>query len=59
MDRTINEKDKCMCVFSKVKKGKDENGNKILKCKKCNKLIFVGGKDFNFEKIIGITGTGL
>lgn len=55
----MNDEENCMCLFKKIKKGKDENGNKILKCKKCNKLIFVGGKDFNFEKILGITGTGL
>lgn len=52
----MNDEENCMCLFKKIKKGKDENGNKILKC---NKLIFVGGKDFYFEKIVGITGTGL
>ena len=47
MDRTISDKDKCMCVFSKVKKCKDENGNIMLKCKKCKKIIFVADEEFN------------
>lgn len=56
MDRTINDKDKCMCVFSKVKKSKDENGNIMLKCKK---IIFVADEEFNITELIGTTRTGL
>ena len=59
MDRTINEKDKCMCVFSKVKKCKDENGNIMLKCKKCKKIIFVADEEFNIKELIGTTRTGI
>ncbi len=59
MDITINKKDKCTCVFSKVKKCKDENGNIMLKCRKCKKIIFVADKKVNIKEMIATTRTGL
>ena len=59
MDRIINNKGKCMCVFSKVKKCRDENGNIMLKCRRCKKIIFVADKKVNIKEMIGRTRTGL
>lgn len=57
MERMIKD-NKCSCIFRRIKEVKDNNGNKILKCKKCGKVIF--SEDYsNLEERIGITRSGL